>query len=168
MKRRLHLAIFAAAFVASVFPAGAQQTSPLQDPARIAAARDLLIAMGSDAQFDAVIGTMTRQMAVLFKQQQPAHAAAIDEVFSLLGKRFVERKQEVIEMVAPLYAEKFTAEELREITAFYATPIGRKLVQELPGLTQRGVLVGMRWGQKIGEDVEREAREELKKRGIPL
>jgi uncharacterized protein len=43
-----------------------------------------------------------------------------------------------------LYQETFTESELREIVAFYKTPIGQKTLQKLPELMQKGVAVGQK------------------------
>ncbi len=152
----------------AVGPAGAQQPGPSADPTAVAAARELLIAMGSDKQFEVAINTMSQGLGQVFKQQAPSKAKEIDEVISSLVSKFVDRKHEAIDMVAPLYAEKFTVQELTEIGAFYKTPIGQKLITTQPGILQRSMQLGMSWGQRIGQEVEAEMRKELKKRGIDL
>jgi hypothetical protein len=146
----------------------AQQASPAADPARVAAARELFRAMGAEASFKTVIDTLTIGMAQIIKQQQPGKASEIDEVFQMLREKFYQRSNEVVDMVAPLWAEKFTAEELGEIARFFATPIGKRFVAAQPEITQRSMQLGMAWGQRIGAEVEAEARSELKKRGVDL
>ena len=152
-----------------VVPASAQQKAPSAgDPAGVAAAKELLIAMGSMKQFEVAINTMSRGMAQAFKQQAPAKGKEIDEVMGLMATKFNSRKEEVLGMVAPLYAEKFTVQELTEIGAFYKTPIGQKMIATQPEILQRSMQLGMAWGQTIGQEVEKEAREESKKRGVDL
>jgi uncharacterized protein len=146
----------------------AQTKAPTPDPAAIAAAKELMLAAGVNAQMETVISTMTKGMAQAVRQQHPAKGKEIDEVFAALAKKFRERQAEMIELVAPLYAEKFTVPELKEIGAFYRTPIGIKLLATQPEIMQRSMQIGMGWGQKIGQEVEAEARTELKKRGVEL
>lgn len=148
--------------------ASAQQKTPAADPAGVVAAKDLLVAMGSMRQFEVAINTMSKGMAQAFKQQAPAKSKEIDEVMDLMATKFNARKEEVLSMVAPLYAEKFTVEELTEIGAFYKTPIGQKMIATQPEILQRSMQVGLVWGQNIGKEVEAEARQELKKRGVDL
>jgi uncharacterized protein len=150
-------------------PAFAQQKAPANvDPKAITAAKELLVAMGSMKQFEVAINTMSRGMAQAFKQQAPAKGKEIDEVMELMAAKFNARKEEVLGMVAPLYAEKFTLAELTEIGAFYKTPIGQKMIATQPEILQRSMQLGMAWGQAIGQEVEAEARKELKKRGVDL
>jgi uncharacterized protein len=146
----------------------AQQKAPVLDPAAVTAAKELMQAMGVDAQFDVVIETMTKGMASALRQKQPSKGKEIDEVMSKMAAKFRSRKNDMIEMTAPLYAEKFTVGELKEIGTFYKTPIGQKMLKVQPEIMQRSMQMGMVWGQKLGQEVENEARDELKKRGIDL
>ena len=149
--------------------AAAQQKAPDQaDPAAVAAARELLVAMGSLNQFEIAINTMSRGLADIFKKQAPAKGKEIDEVMALMAAKFNERKEQMLTLVAPLYAEKFTVQELTEIGKFYKTPIGQKLITTQPEIMQKSMQIGMAWGQRIGQEVETEARKELKKRGVDL
>jgi uncharacterized protein len=146
----------------------AQQKAPVVDPAAVTAAKELMQAMGIDAQFDVVIETMTKGMGSALRQKQPGKAKEIDDVMTKMAAKFRSRKNDIVEMTAPLYAEKFSVAELKEIGAFYKTPIGQKLLKTQPEIMQRSMQMGMVWGQKLGQEVENEAREELKKRGIDL
>ena len=122
----------------------------------------------SEAAFETVIETMTKGMSASIRQRQPGKAKEIDEVFAKMAAKFRSRKSDVIEMTAPLYAEKFSVAEMKEIGAFYKTPIGQKMLKTQPEIMQRSMQMGMVWGQKLGAEVEAEAREELKKRGVEL
>jgi uncharacterized protein len=164
----LRFATFALALLLSLPSVAQQKAPPPSDPAAVAAAKELLIAMGSMKQFEVAINTMSRGMADAFKKQAPAKGKEIDEVMGLMASKFNARKEEMLAMVAPLYAEKFTVGELTEIGNFYKTPIGQKMISTQPEILQRSMQLGMVWGQSIGQEVEVEARKELKKRGVDL
>jgi uncharacterized protein len=166
--RPIRAALLCAALLVAA-PALAQQKAPTPaDPAAVAAAKDLLLAMGSMKQFEIAINTMSRGMANEFKKQLPAKGKEIDDVMELMAAKFNARKDEMLTLVAPLYAEKFTVAELTEIGAFYKTPIGQKMIATQPEILQRSMQIGMAWGATIGKEVEAEARKELKKRGVDL
>jgi hypothetical protein len=165
---RVRIAGLALLLALSSLPASAQQGTPASDPARIAAAKRLFAVSGQEAQFDTVIATMTKGMADLFKQQHPMHGKEIEEGLGALMKKFISRKSEIVEMMAPLYAEKFTVDEINAIAQFYSSPIGQKLVTVQPELTQRSMVLGMDWGKRIGREVETELKSELRKRGVPI
>lgn len=42
-----------------------------------------------------------------------------------------------------IYTEEFSEKELREISAFYRTPTGRKTIEKMPILMNKGAQVGM-------------------------
>lgn len=153
---------------AGVIDVAHAQKAPAHDPERIAAAKALFVAMGAEEQFDTVIKTMLTGMAAQFKQRQPSAAKEIDDVMARMVEKFIARKSEVTDMTAPHYADAFTVAEIKQITAFYQSDIGKKLVKEQPAIMQKSMMQGMQWGQKIGREVELEARQELKKRGVEL
>lgn len=152
--------------VALASPVSAQKAA--DDPERLAAATELMTAMGADAQFKVAIETMTKGMADIIRKQHGDKATVIEEVMGLLRQKFLSRASEMRELVAPLWAEKFTAAELKEMAAFFGSPIGRKMIEAQPGIMQKSMQLGMQWGQRIGAEVEAEARNEFKKRGIDL
>ena len=164
---RMTIAFVLTVLVLSVgHPASAQKANI--DPARLAAAKEVLGASGSAQQMDAVMPMMMNQMAMIFGTQKPQHKAEIDKAFQAVAAKFSARKQELIDLVAELYAETFSADDLKGLLAFFKSPIGAKFVAAQPQLLQQQMLAGQRWGQKIGQEVEAELRQELKKRGIEL
>ena len=62
-----------------------------------------------------------------------------------------------------LYMEAFSEKELREITAFYKTPVGRKAIATMPELMRQGAEIGMKRTQEHAEELQEmlaKAREE--------
>lgn len=154
--------------VAAVTGAGQTQAPPIPEPERLAAARDLMVVAGSARQFDQFMPLMAAQMTKAFLALAPHAQKEIQEVMGEMLKRFSARKGDLIEEIAGLYAEKLTLAELRELIGFYSTGVGAKFVAMLPEMTQRSMLLGQRWGEKIGREIEVEARRELKKRGVDI
>ena len=58
-----------------------------------------------------------------------------------------------------LYAESFTEAELREMTAFYRTPTGKKAVALMPELMRRGALLGAEVAKEHTHELEQMVRE---------
>lgn len=59
-----------------------------------------------------------------------------------------------------LYLESFTDEELREMAAFYRTPLGKKSLEKIPELTAKGAQIGM---QQV-KDHQKELTDAIEKR----
>lgn len=56
-------------------------------------------------------------------------------------------------MLAPAFADAFTLDELRQLVAFYESPIGRRLIAQQPGLMARSTEIGQQWGMQLGIEV---------------
>ena len=149
-------------------PQAHAQKAPAVDAARVAAAKEMMAAAGVSKQFDTVMPLIFNQMKGLFLQQHPTQQKTLNEVFEAVLARMSARKQDLIDQIAVLYAEKLTAEELKEITRFYSSGVGAKFVLLQPELAGQSAAIGQRWGQKLGAEVEQEIRREAKKRGMEL
>ena len=69
--------------------------------------------------------------------------------------------------LAGAWAERFTARELREISAFHRSPAGRKLRAEQQDLQRELSDIGRVWGEEIGKRIQQRLREETT-RSAPL
>ena len=70
--------------------------------------------------------------------------------------------------VATVYANNFTVGELREIEAFYRQPIGQKLLEKTPALTQQSNQAGQDASRKAAEDLRTRVSEALRQKGHKL
>jgi uncharacterized protein len=156
----------AALFALLALPEPVRAQAP--DADRVAAAKELMQIAGVARQFDEVMPFLTGQLAQSFVAIAPDKASEIREVFGQLAVKFVDRKGELIEQIAAVYADKLAMEELSALIAFYKSPAGMKFVTVQPDIMRQSMMLGQRWGAQLGREIEQEAREELKKRGVPL
>ena len=93
------------------------------------------------------------------EQQLPAQRAANPRVPALFWDRFIEqaraRRAELEDGYATLYDRHFTTDEVRQLIAFYDTPVGRRFLEVQPTLLREGIAMGQEWGQRIGAEVGR-------------
>jgi len=163
----LHRALLLVALTAAAALAG---TSLAQgpDPARVAAAKQMMEAAGAARQFDEAMPLIASQMSQSFMRLAPEKGNEIAEVFLQLMPRFLAKKGILLGQIAGLYATELTLEELNGIVAFYKSPVGAKFAAVQPGIMRQSMALGQRWGQQIGIELDAEVRQELKKRGIEL
>ncbi len=64
-------------------------------------------------------------------------------------KELAESTQGLYTKMAAVYTESFTEDELDKILAFYATPVGEKMVAVTPELTKKGMEIGQAWGMEL-------------------
>jgi uncharacterized protein len=160
------VAAAAALFALVALPAPGQAQAP--DAQRLGAAKELMQIAGVAKQFDEVMPYLTKQLAESFVAVAPDKGTEIREVFAQLAIKFVDRKGELIDQIAAVYADKLALEDLTAIIGFYKSPAGVKFITVQPDILRQSMALGQRWGMQLGREIEQEAREELKKRGIPL
>jgi len=165
---RYRALLLAAVLLALSFSPPSVRAQSTPDAARLAAAREMMQVAGVAKQFSQVMPVLMRQLARGFVAVAPDKAEVIAEVFAKLGGKFDERKGELIDQIATLYAEQLTLEELNAVIGFYRSPAGAKLMTVQPQVMRQAMLLGQRWGAQLGRQIEEEARRELKKRGIEL
>jgi len=104
-------------------------------PEQRALATELVQLVQSEATYRATLDRMTEQMMPTMEAQSKANGKPLPDDFR---KRFkavlleVVPYQELVEWSSGLYAERFTAAELRDLIAFYKTPLGQKISLILP------------------------------------
>lgn len=155
MKRCLAV-ILCLAFLPSA-AAFAQQPS---DPATKEDVQKLFDAMHIRKQLDAVMAMIEKQIPLVSKNaiakqspnMTPAQQAVLDE-FAIQQIQKMYQKlpfDELMQAVLPVYQQHFTHEEIREMTRFYASPAGQKLLSEMPVITLESIKAAapilQRWG----------------------
>ncbi len=68
--------------------------------------------------------------------------------------------EDMIKMVVPIYDRHLSHEEIKDIIAFYETPTGRKLIQQLPLITAESMAAGQEWGQQLGMEIQNQLIED--------
>ena len=162
MKKQFAAIASAIAFLS--YPAFVQ-AAPAADPAAVEATRQMLSAMKvreltvqslsqSEKIMPQQMRTMVTQMVQAdttmtpaqkkqglekFEKMLPAMTATIHGMLS--DPSLVD--QMVAEMV-PLYADTYTVDEIRQLSAFYQSPLGQKMLANMPQLTARSMEISNR------------------------
>jgi hypothetical protein len=152
------------ALVSLAAPAGAQTPSP----AAIAAAKELLVLKGATSMFEPLLPSVVDRMRMVFLQQNPNLAKDLSEVSADIKTELAVRVAELQEEAAKVYASKFTEQELKEIVAFYRTPVGKKVVNEDPKILDQTLAMADQWLKKLETEVLSKIRAQMKKRGHDL
>lgn len=117
-----------------------------RDSAKVAIIRQLLKQMHA---VDVAVSAMELQI--------PAQRAANPQIPTVFWDRFMTlvhgRANDLENVYVVIYDRHFTTDELRQLIAFYQTPVGRKLLDKQPMILKESMMAGQQWGQKIGSDV---------------
>jgi uncharacterized protein len=161
---RKHSWMLTVCLTVCLFAAGAAR-SQTPSPDAMAAARELIVTMRAVDYFKTIMPAMMQTMKPAIVQNRPQVERDYDAIVPLMLESMNARLNEIIEQIAALYARNFTADELREVVAFYRGPTGQKFVQKLPAITQESMTIGQRFGQSISSDIRGRMIDELRKRG---
>jgi hypothetical protein len=147
-------------------PGAAQAPAPAEAPPdAVAAAKDLVTTMNLADQLKTIFPIIMQGLKPAIVQNRPAVERDYDALLPLMLEITNQRIGEYIELMAGIYARNFTADELRDVTAFYQTPTGRKMLEKLPALTQESMVAGQRFGQALAKEFETRIKDELRKKG---
>lgn len=130
----------------------APQTAP--DPARVAAARDLLEVTGVTKQMDGMVEAMSRGFARGANADSSEAGKQLSDQFDASMKKLLAYKDQMITDFANLYAETFTAEEMKAVADFYRSGAGAKFIAKTPDLMKKGAEIGMKYSSKIADELK--------------
>ena len=141
--------------------------APAQTPApdALAAARELVVVMRVADQLKSILPMIMQQMKPAITQGRPQIEKDYDAVMPILLQEMVARSDELINIIAGIYARNFTAAEIRQVRDFYRGPVGQKFVEKLPAITQESMTAGQNWGHAVASEMRTKIIEELRKRG---
>jgi len=87
---------------------------------------------------------------------------AMEQMFMQLGpmppavKNFLTQKLssgEFIRLFVPVYNKHFTHDEIKQMIAFYESPVGRKMVQTTPVMMKEMMPITMQWANGLTEEI---------------
>lgn len=142
-------------------PAGAQEPSA----GAVASAKELISLKGGNAMFDNLIPGVVESVKNSLVPTNPNLMRELNEVAAQLRQELGGRRAELTTEVAKIYANHFSEQELKDILAFYRTPLGQKLLKEEPASLDESLRRAQDWANNLSEEVMTRFRVEMKKKG---
>lgn len=118
--------------------------------------------------FDEVLPNLVRRTKGQLIEQYPNLKAEIIDAVDAVALKLAERQTELDLVIARRWAGRFSIEELREITAFYATPTGTKFAKQNVELIAEELDAARMWGAEIGRELLSQVQQKLKAEGHDL
>jgi uncharacterized protein len=154
-----------ALFVALIAFGTAALAQSAPTAANVQLAREVVLASGATRAFDGVIPSILQQSLSVFVQQNPDLQKDLTESTKAIAPAFEKRSTEIIDIIATVYATRFSQAELKELLNFYQSAVGKKFVALLPSVLEESFVKTQEWGGKLSEEVVQQLRAEMKKRG---
>ena len=124
-----------------------------QDAAYKSTLKTMLDVSGSNETFKAAID----QMVGIAKQSNPN---VPDEFWKELTLEVTNTSlNDIVDLLAPVYAKHLDIDDLKGIIGFYKTPTGKKFASKQPLIAQESMLVGQQWGMDLGQKIANKLQE---------
>ena len=160
--KRLLVPIVCLLFIAPAFAQGADE-APSKD--------DILLYLRTMHSHDMMRRTMEVQaqsMQQLFRDMLLKEKGKLPDNFESLFKKAMDDlikgmpTDEIVQAMIPAYQKHFTKGDLEAMTAFYSSPTGQKVLQELPEVLREGNQAAMpilskylgEWQERMKHDFE--------------
>ena len=141
-------------------PAGAQPS-----PGAILLAKQIVELKGIQNIFAPLVTGVVEKTKQMFMQTNFMWQKDLDAVAAIEAKKYAPRVNELVDATARIYAQHFTEQELKELLAFYQSPVGKKAIAEEPQALNQAMSFAGTWGDNLSQEVMASMREEMKKRG---
>jgi hypothetical protein len=148
-------------------PALAQQPAAPKpaSPAALAAAKEILAMKKANQMYQNAVPNIVAQTKDSLLQANLNYQKDLNEVAVIVAQSLAGREKEIGEGMAQVYANEFTEQELKDLVAFYKSPLGQKLLSNEPRAVQLSMNYMNQWAQSFAETVNAQFRAEMRKRG---
>jgi uncharacterized protein len=137
-------------------------------PDAMTAARSLVNTMKLADQYKALLPAILLGLKPALTQDRPEIEQDYDAMMPMIADAFTPYYTSMVDGIATVYANNFTAAELREIEAFYRQPVGQKMLEKMPAISQQALAVGQEIGRKAADDLRQRLTEALRQKGHKL
>lgn len=138
--------------VIAILPAGRASAQEIT-PSHLQAALEAVHALGTDRDFDLVLPNVATQVEGVLMQQRPDLYRQITATVQTAALDLVQRRLDLNNDIARVWALTFTEEELRQITAFYQSPAGQKLALQGQPMMQATVDTLQAWSERLSNEL---------------
>jgi uncharacterized protein len=139
-----------------------------QTPTSLAAAKELISLEGGVTMFDPLVPGVIESAKNAYLPTNPQLSKELNEVALQLRKEYDPKRAEILNEVSKIYAQHFTEQELKDLVAFYKTPLGKKMITEEPIALDQSLKAAQTWATKFSDEVLERFRAEMKKKGHNL
>ncbi|KPF43859.1 DUF2059 domain-containing protein [Rhizobium sp. G187] len=130
-------------------------------PEHLQAARSAISALGVTNRFDAILPNIMDRLTGQLIQAYPNLEDEISMKVEESALKLASRRGDLEREAALVYAKAFTAEELQEMTAFYSSETGKKLLKDGPIATRELLKAADIWTAGVARDLEKEVNDSL-------
>jgi hypothetical protein len=133
--------------------------------ASVALAKELLAMKHAESMYAGAVPNIVTRTKDTLLQTNLNYQKDLNEVAVIVAKELAGRESEIGDAFAKIYATQFTEQELKDLVAFYKTPLGQKLLKAEPVAIEQSLSYRNAWGENFAGIVNGQFRAEMRKRG---
>jgi len=142
------------------------QQNPADAPASKADIEKYLDVLHTRDLMKTMLDAMSKQMHQMIAEQLKKDPAMTPEMQARANKMMDDIIKgmpidDLIDAMIPVYQKHFTKGNIDDLLAFYSTPTGQKLIQELPAITTEAMQAVMPISQRMMATAMQRAKDEL-------
>jgi hypothetical protein len=154
------------AVVGLATPAAAQAPAlPQVSPASLLIAKQIMQIKDIQQLFNPMVAGVIQKTRDTLLQTNLMWQKDLDETAILVARQFAPRAGDLVDATARIYASHFTEQELRDLLAFYSSPLGKKTITEEPKVLNEAVVYANDWADDLVPEIMNAMRTEMKRRG---
>ena len=154
----LSLALFA-------LPAFAQQAPT---PEHLKAVREVVVASGLSQSFESIYGEFVGGVRQNIGSTRPELKKDMEEVLTALKAEADLRRDEIIDSSARIFASKMSEADLKEVAAFFNSPVGQRYNSYRPQVIDEIFTLLQPWSTATSNRLYDLFQAEMRKRGHQL
>jgi len=134
-------------------------------PGAILLAKQIVTIKNVKDIFQPIVRGVVEKTKQMFMQTNFMWQKDLDEVGVITQKQYESRVNDLVDACARIYASHFTEQVLKDLLAFYQSPIGKTSLTEEPKVLDESMMYAGNWGDALSQEVMVTMRAEMKKRG---
>lgn len=124
---------------------------------------------GTDAGVEKLAGTLAQHHAAIVSTQHPnLKPESLEKYKTYLSEELLSQKPDLLHVIAGLYSQYFTAEEMQQLMDFYQTDLGKKAVEGGLQMQEKVFVLFSQWSVTAIQRAAAKVHERLKEEGIVL
>jgi hypothetical protein len=117
---------------------------------------------GNSRMFDELLPNIADAAKNAFIRANPQMQLGIIGVVDRAAIDLVRRRPELDELLARVWANGFSEEEMEALIEFYSSDLGKKFAEQQPKLLGIEMAVADRWARSVGEELTQMVQDEIR------
>jgi len=129
---------------------------------RMALGMQLVKLSGNSDTFNILLPNLADQAKNAFIRANPQMQLGIIDIVDRVALSLVNRRPDLDQALARVWASAFTEQEMEELIAFYQSDTGKKFAELYPKILTVNMRTAEEWGKAVGAELQQKVSAELR------